>query len=155
MLQKLLADRVGLRMHHEQRHLSFAALVVAKEGLKARAVDADTPAANSPSGPGRIGSPRMTMTTLAKLLSRFQRETVLDLTGLDGFYEIHLEYAPESARPGLALGDAAGRTPEPERPAGPSLYSALPQQLGLKLESRKGPVDVLVVDSADKTPAAN
>jgi len=155
MLQKLLADRLRLRLHREQRQLSFAALVVAKGGAKVRLVDADTAAANSPSIPGRIVSPRMSMTTLAKLLARFQRETVLDVTSLDGFYEIHLEYAPENARPVPAAGDAAGRTSEPATPVGPSLYSALQQQLGLKLESRKGLVEILAVDSASKTPAEN
>ena len=95
------------------------------------------------------------MTTLAKLLARFQRETVIDMTALDGFYEIHLQYAPDTSRTLPVTGDPAARAPELEAPKGPSVYTALQQQLGLKLESRKGPVEVLVVDSADKVPAAN
>ena len=121
MLQKLLADRLNLRMHREERQLSFVALVVAKGGVKLHEVDPETPTPFSPSGPGHIQSPKMSMTTLAKLLARFQRETVLDMTGLGGFYEVHLEYAPESVRPILGGGDAAGRAPEAESPAGPSI----------------------------------
>lgn len=155
MLQKLLADRLNLRMHREERQLSFVALVVAKGGAKLHEVDPETPTPFSPSSPGHIQSPRMSMTTLAKLLARFQRETVLDMTGLSGFYEVHLEYAPESIRPILGGGDAAGRVRELDSPDGPSIYTALQKQLGLKLEGRKGPVDVLVVDSADRVPAAN
>jgi uncharacterized protein (TIGR03435 family) len=143
MLQKLLAERLHLRMHPEQRTLSFVALVVAKGGPKMKAVDAESPAGTAPNMPGRIVSPRMSMITLAKLLARFQRETVLDQTGLDGFYDVHLEYAPANA------------TPDSEPLIGQSIYAALQQQLGLKLESRKGPVEVLVIDGADRTPAAN
>lgn len=155
MLQRLLADRLNLRVHREPRQLSFLALVIAKGGPKLSAVDAESALGSSPSIPGRINSPKMSMTTLAKLLARFQRDTVLDLTGLDGFYEIHLEYAPETVRTIPAAGDAAGRTPEQEPSAGPSLYSALQRQLGLKLEPRKGTIEVLVVDSAEKTPVEN
>src|SRR5262249_40603436 len=92
MLQNLLADRLHLPMHREQRQLSFAALTVAKGGPKLRAVDAEASlSGGGPSIPGRIQSPRMSMITLAKLLARFQKETVLDMTGLDGFYEVRLE----------------------------------------------------------------
>jgi uncharacterized protein (TIGR03435 family) len=142
MLRKLLAERVNLRVHREQRQLSFAALVVAQGGPKVHSVDPDSPLANSPSGPGHIVSPRMSMTTLAKLLARFERTPVLDLTGLTGDYQIRLEYAPD-------------RMADAEKSNGSSLYSALQQQLGLKLESRKGPVEVLIVDSADRKPSEN
>ena len=155
MLQKLLAERLNLRLHREQRQLSFAALVVAQGGPKVHSVDPDIALANSPSVPGRIVSPRMSMTTLAKLLARFERKTVLNLTGLSGDYEIRLEYAPDNAHQIPAAGDAADKISDPEKPAGPSLYSALQQQLGLKLESRKGLAEVLTVDSADKSPSEN
>jgi uncharacterized protein (TIGR03435 family) len=137
MLQKLLANRLKLRLHHEQHQLSFAALTVAKGGHKMQAVAPETPLRSGPNIPGRIASPRMSMVTLAKLLARFQREPVLDFTGLDGYYAVDLEYAATDDAPGV------------------SVYDALQKQLGLKLESRKGPIDVLVVDSADKIPAAN
>jgi uncharacterized protein (TIGR03435 family) len=76
----------------------------------------------------------MTMQLLATLLSRFERQTIVDMTGLAGPYEIKLEW------------DTA---------AGPSIFTAVQEQLGLKLESRKGPLDVLVIDHADQIPGAN
>lgn len=86
----------------------------------------------------------MPMRTLALLISRFERETVIDMTGLGGVYQIKLEWTPDLDRP-----------PNADAPPGPSLFTAVQEQLGLKLESRKGPVDVLVVDHADQTPAEN
>jgi uncharacterized protein (TIGR03435 family) len=99
----------------------------------------------------------MNMQTLATLLSRFERQTVLDKTGLAGFFQVRLEWTPERLRdlplrPDGGLPQLNGQTIDP---AGPSVYTAIQEQLGLRLESRKGPVDVLVVDSADKTPAEN
>jgi uncharacterized protein (TIGR03435 family) len=85
----------------------------------------------------------MSMQTLTLLLSRFERQTVIDNTGLKGFYELKLEWAPDISRP------------DAEPPPGPSLFTAVQEQLGLKLESRKGSVDVVVVDSAAKVPAEN
>ena len=102
-----------------------------------QSVAPETPLRAGPNIPGRIVSQRMSMVTLAKLLARFRKESVLDFTGLDGYYAVDLEYAATDDAPGL------------------SIFDALQRQLGLKLESRKGPVDVLVIDSADKTPAAN
>jgi uncharacterized protein (TIGR03435 family) len=91
----------------------------------------------------------MPMPILVLLLSRFTGQPVVDMTGLEGFYEIHLEWTPETlAVPGAAEGAAGAQS-------GPSVYTALQEQLGLKLESRKGPLDILIVDHAEKTPTAN
>jgi len=77
------------------------------------------------------------------LLSRMARMPVIDKTGLTGFYQFDLRYA-----------DEVSRVP-PENPAGPSIFTAVQEQLGLKLESRKGPVEVLVVDRAQQIPVEN
>ena len=83
------------------------------------------------------------MSKFAMLISRMARMTVIDRTGLTGFYEVDLRFADEvSAHP-------------PENPAGPSIFNAVQEQLGLKLESKKGPVDVIVVDHAEKVPVEN
>lgn len=138
MLQTLLTERLKIVSHHEQRELSYLALVPAKDGPKLK--DAAEGSESGPSFSGNIVSRHMTMHVLALLLSRFEKQTVLDLTGLDGAYEVNLQWNPNQA---MADDDR------------PSLYSALPKQLGLRLEPRKGPVDVLVVDSAEKIPAEN
>ncbi len=142
MLQTLLTERMKLVIHREQRDLRYVALIPTKTGPRLQPAKSDS----APSGPvfgGRIISPQMSMLTLAKLLSRFEHETVLDMTGLTGPYEVHLEWSL----------DETGR-PETDK-HGPSLSTAIQEQLGLKLESRKGPVEVLVIDSTEKTPAQN
>lgn len=84
------------------------------------------------------------MRFLAIWLSRFVGRTVIDDTGLTGAYDIELVWTPDSRPP----------SQEPEPPVsdqdGPSIFTALQQQLGLKLESRKGPVEFLVIDRAEK-----
>jgi uncharacterized protein (TIGR03435 family) len=84
----------------------------------------------------------MSMAQLALLIARFERQPVVDRTGLDGFYEVKLEWVP---------GDLSAQ-PTTEVAPGPSIYSAVQSQLGLKLEARKGPLNVLVVDSALQVP---
>src|SRR5215471_12569137 len=155
MLQTLLADRLKLVIHHEPRELSYLAMAVGRNGPKLPPSSSDV--VSGPALPGRIVSTRMNMQILATLLSRFERQTILDKTGLTGFFQVRLEWTPDSfrdlpLRPDGGLPQVNGQTFDP---AGPSLYTAIQEQLGLRLESRKGPVDVLVVDSAEKTPAEN
>jgi uncharacterized protein (TIGR03435 family) len=147
MLQLLLKERLGLAVHHEQRELSHLALTVGKNAPKLHEVQPDPAPPSSISIPGRIVGSQMPMQTLAVLLSRFERQTVIDMTGLKGFYEVKLEWSPDF--PPLVNGAPAETAP------GPSLFTAVQEQLGLKLESRKGPVDVVVVDHADQIPAEN
>jgi uncharacterized protein (TIGR03435 family) len=148
MLQTLLADRLKLQVHHEQKSRSFLALVVGKSGPKLKAGDPEAPRRGS-NLLGKITSNQMTMGTLAMLLSRLERENILDMTGLTGVFEVSLEWAHDTARP-LASGEN-----EPDSTAGPSLFTAVQKQLGLKLESRKGPIDVLIVDHAEQVPVEN
>jgi uncharacterized protein (TIGR03435 family) len=101
---------------------------------------------------GRIVHNQMSMLGLALLLSRFQRQTVRDLTELPGSYEVKLEWTPDTNR---ASPDPAENAAGTATPSAPSLFTAIQQQLGLRLEARKGPVDVLVVDRAEQKPAEN
>jgi uncharacterized protein (TIGR03435 family) len=148
MLQALLSERLKLELHHEQRTQSYLALVPGKSGSKLKPAQPDS-APGGFNGLGRIVSKQMTMYTLALLLSRFERETILDQTGMSGLFEITLEWAHDNNRP-LSL-----QPDPPDTPSGPSLFTAVREQLGLKLESRKGPLDVLVVDRASQVPTEN
>jgi uncharacterized protein (TIGR03435 family) len=155
MLQALLAERFKLALHHEQREVQHLELVIGKNGPKIKPSAADAKPSATNNG-GRINNPLMSMPTLALLLSRFERQTILDATGLKGNYEVKLEWTLDAVRntpprpdgaPIMFNGESAG--------ARPSLASALQEQLGLRLESRKSPIDVLVVDRAEKTPSEN
>jgi len=102
-------------------------------------------------GPGRIEAGGMPLTQLAMVASQRVRRVVVDRTGLTGPYEFTLEFAPEQPALGGAPGpvvDPGGAPPVPSD--APSFVSALQEQLGLKLESNRGPVDVLVIDHVER-----
>jgi uncharacterized protein (TIGR03435 family) len=144
MLRTLLKERFHLEMHTEQRRFGHYALVVAKDGFKLKDAAAGPQAPPAVYALGRLTRPEISMQTLALLLSRQTRELVLDQTGLKGFYQLDLRWTPES-QPGA---------PEPPE-NGPSLFTALQQQAGLRLEGRKDGVEVLVIDRADRVPEGN
>jgi uncharacterized protein (TIGR03435 family) len=147
MVGSLLAERLHLKLRREQRVMSYLALVRGKSAPKLRAADAGTNPTVGPQVRGKISHPKMPMQGLAALLSRFERQTVVDQTGLEGDYQVSLEWSPDNFS---AVPDA--NAPPPDRP---SLSTAVGAQLGLKLESRRGPLDVLVVESASRVPEEN
>ena len=144
MLRALLEDRFHLKVHRETKEQPVYSLVVAKGGPRLK---------NSPTD----DQPRMTlaskgqglemqfwnwdMTRLAGQISGNEGRKVLDKTGLSGEYDFTLSYVDDRRAVGA-------------QQDGPSLFTALQEQLGLKLESQKGPVEVLVIDHADQ-PAEN
>jgi uncharacterized protein (TIGR03435 family) len=145
MLQALLADRLKLVLHHERKTLPFLALVTGRNGSKlSKPSDANNSGGNI-AARGRITANHMSMQGLVTLLSRFERQAVVDMTGLQGEFAFHLEWMPE----------AGGTAAATDIPSGPSIFTAVEEQLGLKLESRKAPLDVLVVDHAEKVPTEN
>lgn len=154
MLQALLADRLKLVLHHERKELSFLALIPGKNGPKLReAPPVSAASGNNIVSRGHIFSHRLSMNSLATLLSRFEREIVVDQTGINGFFDVKLEWTPDDSRPVTANAGAVSAATDPV--SGPSLFTALREQLGLRLESRKGPLDVLVIDHAEKVPTDN
>lgn len=155
MLQTLLAERFKLALHHEQREVPHLELVIAKNGPKIKPSAPNARQGGTTFG-GRINAPQISMATLTMLLSRFERQAILDATGLKGNYEVQLEWTPESIRnlPPRPDGQPVMFNGEPAD-ARPSLATAIQEQLGLRLESRKSPIDVLVVDRAEKTPSEN
>jgi uncharacterized protein (TIGR03435 family) len=143
MLQTLLKERFQIALHTEQREMAHYELVVGKNGPKLRESTVGPDEANGAARLDGIKSNRMQMNKLASLLSRMTRMPVIDKTGLTEFYQFDLRYADE-----VSKGSA-------ENPEGPSIFTAVQQQLGLKLESRKGLVEVLVVDHAERIPLEN
>jgi uncharacterized protein (TIGR03435 family) len=154
MLRGLLADRFKLTFHREQKVFSIYELTVAKNGPKLKASTAapdDPPALISTVYPQRIVMParNATMSDLARLMQRaILDRPVVDKTGLSGRYDFDLEWAPDETQFGGEVPAASA-----EAPSAP-LFSAIQQQLGLRLEATRGPVAALVVDKAER-PSAN
>jgi uncharacterized protein (TIGR03435 family) len=154
MLRNLLTDRFKLTFHREQKVFSIYELEVAKSGPKLKASTAapdDPPALISTVYPQRIVMParNATMSDLARLMQRaILDRPVVDKTGLSGRYDFDLEWAPDETQFGGEVPVAPADAPSPP------LFSAIQQQLGLKLEATKGPVAALVVDKAER-PSAN
>jgi uncharacterized protein (TIGR03435 family) len=157
MLQALLADRFNLQLHRESKKLPVYALVAGKNGLNLQ--KAESPGGLSAGfNPGRAHmSGRFSMPQLADYLSHRLGRPVLDQTALDGVYAIALDWVPDSTdEPGSApiSPPAAGEGTAVGAP-GPSIFTALREQLGLNLAAMKGPVEILVVDHAEKVPTEN
>jgi uncharacterized protein (TIGR03435 family) len=144
MLRMLLTERFQLKVHTESRNLPAYALVVSNGGSKLQP-------STGTSGPrntklGQLIMPKMSVAELAQVLEFDLGRPVIDRTGLTGDFAIHLEWTREPDR------TAAGDFPSDQ--SRPSIFSALQEQLGLKLESVKAPVDVLVIDRVE-LPSAN
>ena len=154
MLRKLLAERFGLSIHREQKELSIYALTVAKNGpkLKASTEPPDAPAALvNRIFPGRALLParNATMEQFASMMQRAVLDRpVVDRTGLSGKYDFDLEWMPDEVQFG---GQVPAGTPEAQQR--PDLFAAI-QQLGLRLDATKGPVEVLVINQVQR-PTAN
>jgi uncharacterized protein (TIGR03435 family) len=138
----LLADRFQLKAHKETKEMPVYALTVAKNGLKFQpAANTDVTRTGLRIRRGDTGKPEITgtripMEVLTKTLSDQVGRTVIDQTGLQGNYDFKLTFTPDM-----------GQSAETD---GPSIFTALQEQLGLRLDSQKGPVEVLVIDSAQR-----
>jgi uncharacterized protein (TIGR03435 family) len=161
-LRHLLEDRFKLRVHRETRELDIYALVMAKPGggpgpgLKPTTVDCaaaiaaaqrrpgpaapDQPFCGIGMGPGRLRFGGLPSASLPAAFSGPSGRMVIDRTGLTGSWDFELTFAPENRGP-----DAP-----PADPNAPSFFTAIQEQLGLKLEPTKGPVEVVVIDSIEK-----
>ncbi len=185
MLQSLLADRFQLKLHHDKKEFPVYTLVVAKGGPKIKeSAPAPEAAAGAPvnisasgaregtsidlgngasftAADNKFEATKLTMLNTADLLSRYTDRPVVDMTELKGRYDFTLEFTPEDFRAmRIRSALAAGITLPPQalkllaESSGDSLLAAV-EKLGLKLESRKAPLDVLVVDHIEKTPTEN
>jgi uncharacterized protein (TIGR03435 family) len=140
MLRALLAERFTLTVHKESKEMQIDTLTVAKGGLKVKPVESD--AGQVRVNPGRIQLHGAPMSQLSALLARMLDRPVLDQTGAAGNYDLRFEFTPE------------GAAPSSDNPK-PSLFTALQEQAGLKLESKKAPVELVVVDRVEKLPTEN
>lgn len=144
MLQSLLADRFKLTFHRETRTAQGYALVVAKGGIKMQ--KSESTESNSRGGRGRIDAQGFSMRQLAERLTRVVRAPVEDATETPGRFNFTLTWSPDdsSTRP------LAADRPAAEDSNAPSIFTALQEQLGAKLESRKVTMEVIVIDRAEK-----
>jgi len=146
MLQHLLEDRFKLQTHREVRQLPVYRLTVARNGPKLRKLqpDAQQGVKTFNTMAGELSVYATSMPQLVRMLSMTGEldNQVLDSTGLDGIYEFTLKWTPAAM---------AG----PDSPEGPSLFTALQEQLGLRLEAGRGDVEVLVIDHVEKVPTEN
>jgi len=161
MLVELLVDRFGLKYHRETRDLPVYDLVIAKGGLKMQPSKDQEPGKGRHmmmvDGPGKLESTAMKVENLRHVLSQQLGRTVVDKTGLTGNYDFTLNWTPDQPTPGMeAQGDAPSAPNDDAAPStpGPSLFTAIEEQLGLKLESSKGPEEVIVIDHIEQ-PSAN
>jgi uncharacterized protein (TIGR03435 family) len=158
MLQTLLVDRFQIKMHRETKELPLYALVIAKDGIKFRKADGDCPAVAEGKYPcggfninrgGLLTGYKVSIAQMTQALAFIVGRTVTDRTGLKGIYDIDVRWSADE------LGQEPGASAPTPDSSGPSLFSALQEQLRLKLEAQKGPVDFIVVDHAEKVPAEN
>jgi uncharacterized protein (TIGR03435 family) len=141
MLRSLLEDRFGVRLHQETRELPIYALLVGKSGPKIRPVE-DTGATEMGGGDNhQLTARQVSMKALAGTFSRQFGMQVVDMTGLRGVFDFNLDYAPDD----IATSDVG---------SAPSIFTAVQEQLGLRLDARKGPVEVVVIDHAER-PSQN
>ena len=175
MLQNLLTDRFGLKTHRESKEMVRYELAITKSGPKFKESSGVDPLAYGDSdyqrgldqdgyprlAKGRAGTsmmrgralmfyPDLTMGDLAMRLAGQLRAPVADKTGLPGKYEIGLFWATQQMR-----ARDPGTGADPDSDSGPTLERAIQEQLGLRLEQKKGPVDFLVVDHMEKLPTDN
>jgi uncharacterized protein (TIGR03435 family) len=143
MLQTILVERFQLKMHRKIEEIPVYTLVVDRNGSKLKTSAADS-VSSEKSELGSLRASRYPMTALARRLTREVQRRVVDLTGLTGFYDLQLEWAPEQG--GLSDKESPARLD-----AGPSIFTAVREQLGLRLELRKNyPIEVLIIDHAEK-----
>lgn len=147
MLQQLLADRFALKLHRETKEFPVLALSVGKSGPKLK--EAGDEPLNLSTSRGRVQAVKVPMWMFATALGHYLGSPVIDDTGLKGAYDFTMAWTPGETEPAAAAGDSTTADP-----LGVSLFTAVQEQLGLKLESKKGPLEVLVIDSVEK-PSEN
>ncbi len=147
-MQAVLRDRFGLVLRAETRQLPMYALTVGRGGARFGKSQEGAPGPSIRIGRGTLTGMSVGVSGLARALSNVLGRHVADETGLEGLYDFKLEWTPDSAAE--VPGDPAKAVVADDSGPGASLVSALSEQLGLKLQSKKGPVPVLVVEKIER-----
>lgn len=154
-LRSLLTDRFGLAVRRETKEQPIYALLVAKNGPKLQPTTAkgsnNGANTNMSNGRGTATFTAVNMGVLAQQLARRTGRPVVDKTGLTGKYDFKLEWTADVGQPGAVEGRPGANASEP---AGPTIFTAVQEQLGLRLESQKGPVEMIVIERVEK-PSEN
>jgi uncharacterized protein (TIGR03435 family) len=139
LMRQILEDRFAMKSHIEKRELPVYELVIAKHGPKLKE---SAPGESGPTGmsPGKLSAHAYPVSGLAMSLSGVVGRVIIDKTGLTGQYDIDLTWA--------------WRDDPGSGESGPSIFTALQEQLGLKLEPAKAPIDVVVIDHIER-PSEN
>ena len=149
MLQALLADRCHLQLHLETKEFSVYALTIARNGPKLQTTK-EISRSNIQIRSGTLSGFGAPMATLAQALTVLMERPVLDKTGVEGKYDFRLDYDPTTVYSREA---ALGNPPAPV-PGASSIFTALQEQLGLRLDSQTSPLEILVIDELEK-PSEN
>lgn len=151
MLQTLLIERFKLAIHREAKEMPVYALVVSKNGPKLKKATDDGATEIGADGRETVFE-RASMGQLAGVIARSVDRPVFDATGLQGLYNFRLAWANDG--PPRPNGAAPGSPEATDPDDAPSIFAALQERLGLRLEARRAPVDVLVIDHIEK-PSKN
>lgn len=154
-LQALLADRFQLTIHHESKDQPVYALVIGKNGSKLKESEVKQGGDRRRMmrmGRSELNAEGVAMDMLTNTLSNVLGRPVIDRTGLKGNYDFKLAWTPDPGQAGGFGGPPPPgvEAPPPPDPNGPSIFTAVQEQLGLRLESQKGPVDLIVIDRVEK-----
>ena len=152
MMQALLADRFKLAVHRESKEMQGYALVVTRSGFKLSASKADGDNW-ARTGRGSLTCQGVSMSRLASILAGRLGRPIVDATHIDGAFDFKLEWTPDPGQP-LGPKERAEPLPADDNSSGPSIYTALQEQLGLKLEARKASIEVVVIDHIER-PSEN
>jgi uncharacterized protein (TIGR03435 family) len=153
MLRTLLAERFGVKVHSEQKEMQLYALTVSKGGIKFQESATEGPLSHSRDRDGTNILQRASMNELAQELSGPLKRPVIDATGLKGRYDFRINTLPYVEAAASVNGGKGDQVSDLDLAA--ILVTALQNELGLKLESRRDKADILVVDHAEKTPTEN
>ncbi|HVV45614.1 MAG TPA: TIGR03435 family protein [Bryobacteraceae bacterium] len=140
MLQSLLKERFHLTMHQDKKTMTAFVLAPGNDGVKMKAIDSEVRDVRTARGAHLWVAGKLTIAYFAGLLSNLVDQPVVDETGLKGVYDIDIEWASD---------ETAGMD------GTPSLSAVLADKLGLRLDSRKAPVDIYVIDRLDRAPTEN
>ncbi len=154
MMQSMLADRLALAVHRESKEVAGYALEVSRNGPKFHAA---APGEHSmmlgrsaTTGQRTLTAASANMAGLAEILATIMRRPVEDKTGLNGIFDFALEWTPDETQVGLAVPGKEPHEESSDSPIGLSLSAALQKTLGLTLKTQKTPVEVIVIDHAEK-----